>query len=175
MTQQAPPGAEEALSYMKYQATKGTDSLVALIQRTAADWQRCVTGMSGGQACFAPDGEWAATDVLVHFLDATRLVNRQLERLLQGKDPATEPGGVVGNKPDDSRSLGELSDDVAAVFDEIVDLTRKLDGSPYLAETFAHPFFGQLNMLEWIAFQRIHAMDHIGQVDKIKEDPAYPA
>jgi hypothetical protein len=35
--------------------------------------------------------------------------------------------------------------------------------------------FGKLNILEWIAFQRVHAQDHIRQVEKNKADPAYPA
>jgi hypothetical protein len=174
MTQQAPPGSEEAVSYMKHQAGKGTDSLVALIQRCAADWQRALAGISEAQASFAPQGEWNAKEVLVHFLDATHHLNRQIGRVLQGKDPLPDDGGGAGHKPEDARSLAELSDDVAQLFDETVALTRRLEGNPHLETHFRHPFFGQLNILEWTAFQRIHTVDHVNQVEAIKNDPAYP-
>jgi hypothetical protein len=40
--------------------------------------------------------------------------------------------------------------------------------------TWDHPAFGPLNFKEWIAFQRLHAMDHIQQIEKIRAHSAYP-
>jgi hypothetical protein len=34
--------------------------------------------------------------------------------------------------------------------------------------------FGPLTSREWIAFQRLHAMDHIQQIEIIKANPDYP-
>ena len=51
----------------------------------------------------------------------------------------------------------------------------QLAGSESLAESFPHPIFGPLNLKEWIAFHRIHAFDHIQQIERLKADPAYPA
>ncbi len=34
--------------------------------------------------------------------------------------------------------------------------------------------FGPLNGKEWIAFQRLHAMDHVQQMEKVKAHPGYP-
>ena len=60
-----------------------------------------------------------------------------------------------------------MSDRIAELFDDIVLLTRSLDeDDPNLQKTFDHPVFGQLNILEWIAFQRLHGMDHMQQIDK---------
>ena len=44
-----------------------------------------------------------------------------------------------------------------------------------LSQKFPHPIFGQLNLKEWFAFHRVHALDHIQQIDKIKADPNYPS
>lgn len=41
--------------------------------------------------------------------------------------------------------------------------------------TWEHPSVGPLNLKELIAFHRLHVMDHVQQIEKIKADPGYPA
>ena len=63
MTQQQASAFPEVNQYMTSQADKGIEYLVSLMQRTAADWQRNVLGLSDEQASFAPAGEWSALQV----------------------------------------------------------------------------------------------------------------
>ena len=50
-----------------------------------------------------------------------------------------------------------------------------LQKSDNLDKSFPHPIFGPLNLKEWLAFHRIHSMDHIQQIDKIKAGLGYPS
>ena len=164
---------------MRHQAAKGLDSLAALLERTRADWDRCLEGMSDKQATFAPAGEWSAKEVLGHAVRACRGVNGQITEAVAGRGVGSPFGDAAAlrNQPavDEQRPVSDLRRDVAATFEETRLLATSLSGSPNLDATFQHPFFGQLNIREWIAFQRIHAMDHIQQIEKIKAGPAYPA
>ncbi len=168
--------AEQARGYCRHQASKGIDSLASLMERTKADWERCLEGMNEEQASFAPGDEWSAREVVTHFLETTDGVNGEIENLTAGEVPAsTEEVDLAraGETPDCS-TTDKMRQGLAEVFNEIARLTRALKGNPHLERQFPHPAFGQLNMLEWIAFQRIHGMDHIGQVDKNKADAGYP-
>lgn len=166
---------QRARDYCTHQAEKGLDSLVALMQRTAADWQRTLSGVSDAQAEFSPAaGEWTTKEVVTHFLQATDGVNRQVEKLVHGKDIGVLAPAGPDQRPSETPSVAELTSRIASIFDEIVRLTRSLEGNPNLAKEFPHPAFGQFDILQWIAFQRLHGMDHMQQIDKNKADAAYP-
>ncbi len=49
-----------------------------------------------------------------------------------------------------------------------------LRNSTNLDGKFPHPVFGPLNVKELLAFHRLHAMDHIQQIERIKADAGYP-
>ena len=176
--QQLPPGIDEALSYMKHQAGKGLESLAALMQRTEQDWARCLETMSEPQASFAPEGEWNAKNVLRHFLESTVTVNQQVQAAAQGR-PIDWPhaNAQLNNQParDETRTISQLRANVEALLSDTVALVKQLPEGDGLQTRFTHPFFGDLDVKEWVAFQRIHSMDHIGQIEKIKADAAYPA
>ena len=172
---QQPDVIQRAVDYCTHQASKGIDSLVALMQRTAADWQRTLDGVSDTQAEFSPaKNEWTTKEVVTHFLQATDSVNRQVETLTHGKDIGVLAPAGPDQRPTETASVADLSDGIASIFDEIVKLTRSLESNPNLDKQFPHPAFGQLNILQWIAFQRLHGMDHVQQIDKNKADAAYP-
>jgi hypothetical protein len=177
MTNLQPGGIEQAIDYCKYQSNKGIDSLVALMQRTAADWQRNLRGLSEAQATFAPPGEWSSRDVVNHFLEVTVGVNGQIRRFTSaGIMPSTTDEGelTAQGKARVAQTPEDMSNLIAELFDDIVLLTHSLENSENLDKTFPHPVFGSLNILEWTAFQRLHGMDHMQQIDKNKADPAYP-
>ncbi|MCH7484785.1 MAG: DinB family protein [Chloroflexi bacterium] len=168
--------AEQARAYCSHQGAKGIDSLAALMERTKADWERCLEGMTEEQASFAPGEEWSARKVLTHFLKVTDGVNSGIKNLTAGQAPAStdEVDLARAGKTPDCETTEKMREGMAEVFDEIVRLTRALEGNAYLDRQFPHPAFGQMNILEWIAFQRLHGMDHMGQVEKNKADAGYP-
>ncbi len=166
---------QRAVDYCSHQANKGIDSLVALMERTREDWRRCLAGVSDAQAEFSPArGEWTTKEVVTHFLLATSNVNQQIGELTSGKDVGLLASAAPDERPTETTSVAVLSAETVAIFDEIAQLTRALEGNAHLERQFPHPAFGQLNILQWIAFQRLHGMDHMQQIDKNKADAEYP-
>lgn len=174
--QNNPDVIQGAVGYCTHQASKGIDSLIALMERTREDWRQCLDGVSDTQADFSPDPgvEWTTKEVITHFLMATESVNDQVRTLTSGGEVGPLASSAADVRPDETMPVAELSAKMTAIFDEIVELTRSLEGNPHLEETFPHPAFGQLNILQWIAFQRLHGMDHMQQIDKNKADSGYP-
>lgn len=172
---QQPELIKKAVEYCAYQANKGIDSLAALMQRTGEDWKRCLDGVSETQAGFSPaKGEWTTKEVVTHFLTTTGGVNSQIRRITMGEDVGQLAPAGPDERPSETPSVVVLSAETVAIFDEIAELTRALEGNANLGKQFPHPAFGQLDILQWIAFQRLHGMDHMQQIEKNKADGAYP-
>ncbi|HEU4759259.1 MAG TPA: hypothetical protein VFT91_04675, partial [Dehalococcoidia bacterium] len=53
MTQAADP-IQQAIDYVRHQGAKSLEELQALMERTAASWERCLGGMTEEQAGFRP-------------------------------------------------------------------------------------------------------------------------
>lgn len=175
---QAPDVIEQAVNYCRHQSEKGLDSLAALMERTGSDWQRTLEGMREAQADFAPGSEWPAKQVVTHFLDVTNGINEQITKLTDGTLTSLEvdEGELeAAGKTPAPEAVAEMQDRLTATFREIVTLTRSLEGNTRLEQKFPHPAFGQLNITEWIAFQRLHSMDHMNQIEKNKADAGYPS
>ncbi len=177
MTQSDP--MQQAMSYMRHQGSKSLADLDSMIERTAADWDRCLERISEEQAQFEPEGEWCAKEVLGHVLTVSRGVNGQISDLAEGKPlrRASADESALGRQSaaDESLPIEALRLKVHDLFEETRQLVRSLREDERLAQQFQHPLFGALNLKEWIAFQRIHALDHIQQIEKIKAEAAYPS
>ena len=176
MTEQDP--IQKALEYMHYQGAKSFDDLIALIDRTGAQWTRAIEGLTEEQSSFRPEGEWCAKEVLAHLISANRGINQRIAEMAGAESPheAEKTRGMGEIAPEyEDMGVDELSGEVRDVFTEITSLMTSLSSSGGLDQTFPHPLFGPLNLKEWFAFHRVHAMDHIQQMDKIKADQAYPA
>ncbi len=175
--QQTDPAIQKAIEYMRYQGAKSFEDLTALITRTGVQWSDTLDGMTEPQATFQPQGEWCAKEVLNHLITANRGINQTIADMAGVQSPHEyERAKAMGEVSDEysSMTIGELRDEVGDVFSEINQLMASLAGSDKLDQTFPHPLFGPLNLKEWFAFHRVHAMDHIQQLDKIRADPAYP-
>ena len=64
---------------------------------------------------------------------------------------------------------------MAWLLEETAVLVSSLPEGDTPSGTWEHPFFGPLNLKELIAFHRLHVMDHVQQIEKIKADPGCPA
>lgn len=171
------PGIQKALEYMRYQGAKGFDEMIALMERTSGDWSRALEGWSDVQAGFKPGEEWSAKEVLAHVLYSNRGVNQQIAEMAGVESPRPSPRvTAMGQSSDEyeQMSMDELRLVTTEAFEENKTLVAALESSDKLDQSFPHPMFGELNLKEWIAFQRVHAMDHMQQLDQIKADSAYP-
>ena len=186
MTQAMDDRMTKAQEYLRHQGSKSLDELGALMDRTAGDWERCLQVMSDAQATFKPstptgpegEDEWCTKEVLGHVLASQRGLNVTIAQMA-GVEPPAEAEQIramgVKSEADEGRSLAELRPRIVAVCDESKRLVTSLPEGEKLSQKFPHPIFGQLNLKEWFAFHRVHAMDHIQQIDKIKADPNYPS
>ncbi len=163
---------EQALSYMRHQATKSMDDLAALMERTAADCALCLEDVSEEQAGFQYDQEWSMKEVLGHMIESGKGVNREIANLVEDRPSAREARmGVVAGA---DRTLEEMCQMLTDLWAETGRLVASLPEAGNLERTWEHPAFGPLNFREWIAFQRLHAMDHVQQMEKVKAHPGYP-
>ncbi len=168
---QDPDVQQQVLSYLRHQADKDPADLAALMERTAADCARCLDGISEEQAAFQYDQEWSIKEVLGHMLVSGNGVNREIGNLAEDRASARQARmGVVSGA---DRPIGELRQALARLWRETARLAVSLPEAG-LERTWEHPMFGPLNPEEWIAFQRLHAMDHIQQIEIIKANPDYP-
>ena len=171
MTQNADT-REQALSYMRHQAAKSLVDLVALVERTAADCDRCLEGVSEERAGFQYDQEWSMKEVLGHMIESGKGVNREIANLVEDRPSAREARIGVASGAD--RPVGELRRALTELWRETARLVASLPEDGNLERTWDHPMFGSLNFREWIAFQRMHALDHVQQMEKVKAHVNYP-
>ena len=163
---------EQALSYIRHQASKSIDDLATLMERTGAECARCLEEVSEEQATFRYNEEWSIKEVLGHMLSSGKGVNNEITNLVEDRPSAREARtGVVSGA---DRQIAELRETLADLWAETGRLVTSLPEAGNLERTWDHPMFGSLNFREWIAFQRLHAMDHVQQMEKVKAHPDYP-
>ena len=190
MTQQ-PDLIQQAAAYLHREGSKSLEALSALMDSAAAGWQCCLEAMSEGQAGFHPpqatgartpaSGEgpkWCAKEVIGHFLISERSLNQQIAELA-GLPPAGAPVRTVRamgeqSEEDQAQPIEELRRRLDAFFSETQALLSSLQSSGAPDGSFPHPVFGPLNAREWMAFHRLHSMDHIRQIEMLKSAPGYP-
>ena len=156
---------ERVLSYIRHQAGKPREAIIALVSGSQAQLLDVVAGVDETTASRAPaEGEWSIRELLRHVISAEDGVSSLVSGLAAGEPPAGE------------RSAGsQVEDDTAAALVERLRASnqRLLDAiaaMPADANTTAlskHPFFGDLNCLEWAVFQRVHDADHAQHAQKI--------
>jgi len=178
MTQQQADPIQQGLSYMRHQGAKSFSEIDAMLERTENDWRQCLEAMSDAQATFKPAGEWCAKEVVGHVISTDRSINQDVASLGGVEPPAerVEEVRVMGvvSENYEAMPISGLCDMIVGVFMESRMLAGALQKSEQLERSFPHPIFGPLNLKEWLAFHRIHSMDHIQQIDKIRADPGYP-
>jgi hypothetical protein len=165
---------QAALTYVRHQATKSMADLRTLVERTAADCGRCLEGITEEQARFKPGTEWSVKEVLDHLIDATaQQVIERIRDFAAGRTPrrlTTERSRGRSTQP-----IEELRAEMARLLGEAVVMVSSLPSGDPPTATWEHPFLGPLNLKELIVYHRLHVMDHVRQIEKIKADPGYPA
>ncbi len=132
-----------------------------------------VEGVSQEQAdfTFAPE-EWSIAEVLHHVLTSSARIAETIESIASGNEP---PARAI-DPPRESAAQGieelrqQLTQDALAW----CALTERLPTQPNLEVTAPHPIFGELHAGGLYLFQRVHDLDHVGQINKNKNAPGYP-
>jgi hypothetical protein len=169
---QSPETTQQALAYARHQAAKGLADLAVLMERTGAECARCLEGVSDAQASFGYGEEWSMKEVVGHMLGSSAAINHEIAGLVAGRE--SRPPGRTGVTAGGDRPVEELRRALAELWAETGRLVASLPEDGSLERTWDHPWFGPLNFKEWIAFQRLHAMDHVQQMERLKEHTDYP-
>jgi hypothetical protein len=158
---------QRLVSYLEHQASKDVPRIVETIEEQRGRFLALLDGVTEEQAAArpAPD-QWSVCDVLRHVIDAEEGVARIVESLARGVVPegGRGPGSQIS---DEGQSLSALVERLRASRAALLERVRGWPASPDLSTTYDHPFFGPLNCKGWVAFQRLHDADHIGQLGQI--------
>ena len=126
-----------------------------------------VTGVDQELADFRPDtGEWSISGVLDHLVISSEKVSEVVDALSRGVTP--RPGRIDPPREETTLSIEELRERLTLDSLRWSALVEGLPPAPSTAPTAPHPFFGELHARAWLLFQRVHDMDHAGQVEKNK-------
>jgi len=189
---QQPDMIQQITDYLRREGSRPLDELGVLMDTAAADWQRCLEAMTEAQACFHPpegpvpttpgSGEgqkWSAKEVIGHFMFSERSLNQRIAELAGLPAPLTQVPRVraMGEQSaeDERQTIDELRRRLDSFFDDTRALLSSLESLGVPNGSFPHPVFGPLTVTEWIAFHRLHSIDHIRQIDAVKSAPGYPA
>lgn len=156
---------ERVLSYIRHQAGKSRDAVIALVSASQAELLGVVAKVDERTAARqpAPD-EWSVRELLRHVVAAEDSVSSIVEGLARGIRPTGD------------RKMAMMVEDASAALllgrlrmanARLLDVIAALPAEPDTAAVAAHPFFGDLNCLEWAVFQRVHDADHAQHAGKI--------
>ncbi len=134
-----------------------------------------IHGLSNEQLVFTPGADqWSVRQVGLHLTHSVRAVANIVKVLAAGED---RRGEIVMGLLDDDRqdSATELSARLREAFQQAEDATEVFDREFSREKTAQHPYFGPLDCKEWAVFNLMHISIHIQQIERIKNDSAFPA
>ena len=156
---------ERVLSYIRHQAGKSREAIISLVSGSQAQLLDVVSGVDEATAERAPaEGEWSIRELLRHVISAEDGVSKIVHGLAVGQAPAGERS--VGSQVADDTATA-LVERLRASNQRLLDAIAALPAEPNTTAVDKHPFFGDLNCLEWAVFQRVHDVDHAQHAQKI--------
>ena len=131
------------------------------------------------QAAWKPaEDDWSIEEVAQHVLDGSRRCADLVTQLSLGREPTLTPQEIGAIDPAQRAADLPFPDLVDALLVDARAFGNVIDGlpePPAFEPTRPHPFFGELHGRAWFMFQRVHDLDHVNQVNAIKETEGYPA
>ena len=161
-------------SYLQTQGERYTFSeLWSRLIRARITVMDAVEGVTQEQAEFRFDpDEWSISEVLHHVLTSSGRVAETIEALSRGE--SINPGRIDPPREETSETIDELTRRLREDSIAWTALTQRLPASPPTEPTAPHPMFGELHARAWYLFQRVHDLDHAGQIEKNKQAEDYP-
>jgi hypothetical protein len=157
---------DRVTSYIKHQATKSPQAIADLVSTTQVRFLEIVAPLDHAIVARqpAPD-EWSIHDLVRHVISAESGVAKLVHGLARGVRPDLKGAGIGSMV--EAGSYSGLLDQLRATNEALLDAIAKLPAAPDTQTLAPHPFFGDLNCLEWATFQRVHDADHVQHAEKI--------
>jgi hypothetical protein len=170
------PDFERIRGYLVSQAEKPFAELRGPVEEARAALLAELNGLTEVQALFKPGGEgeegWCVLEVLRHCIHEEEGGALRIRSLGMGDAARGSTIGRVVGRGD--ASLAGLVRDLQAANFAFEHAAGSVEGKENLEATSPHPWFGELNCRGWYIFQRIHDMDHVRQIQRIKATPGFP-
>ena len=143
------------------------------------DFLNTLNRVTPEQAAWKPGpDDWSIEEVAQHVLDGSRRNADMIANLAYGRDPNLGPQGIGAIDPAQRAadlSWPELTTTLIEDSRQFGNVIEGLPEPPAFEPRPAHPYFGPLHSRAWFMFQRVHDLDHVNQVNAIKETEGYPA
>jgi len=156
-------------SYIKHQAGKGPGPVAALVADSQGRLLALLASVEEPVTTRkpAPD-EWCVRELLRHVIDAQHGVATLVQRLSSGTEVKFDERRSVGMKREDAgEPYAAMLDELRSCDGRLQEAIAALPEQPDTSLTAPHPFLGELNCIEWAAFQKVHDEDHIQHAGKI--------
>ena len=162
-------------SYLQSQGERFTFAeLWGRLIRARISVMDAVVGVTQEQADFRPDPEeWSISEVLHHLVTSSGRVAELVEALSRGE--SFIPDRIDPPREETASTIDELSTKLRDDSIRWTALTERLPASPPTQPTAPHTIFGELHARAWYLFQRVHDLDHAGQIAKNKEAEGFPS
>lgn len=165
-----------AASTMDILNGESIDTLRHRLETLRAEFEKELTGPTEEQSRFKPTHEeWSLNETCRHVARSMRRVALLSKALADGNAPEPDPKGGPGTMDDDSSSFENVKESVWAAFDTMAMATENLRNDVNTSTTAPHPWFGEKNCREWVAFNLIHMFVHVNQMRRIKAVSDFPA
>ena len=165
---------EKAKAWVLKRADEGREPLRLLQIEMKKAMAEATRDVRPDQASFSPgQGQWSIDQVLRHLGHAHRGCAGLVLLLAHGKAPQLQI--EMGHVPEDPMDFDAVKEKIAESFDKLAKASGALNGDSSLDTTYAHPWFGDLNAPQWLAFCAVHTRAHLLQIERIKGAPGYPA
>lgn len=165
----------EATEMIGVFTAKSVEELIAAHETQRAKFHAAVDALSNAQARFSPgDGQWCINEVCRHMSNSMNKVADLSHSLAEGTRPKIEVPIQMGVMDDDSDDFGTLRDAVDRSFAAMIDAAKNLSNDCDIETTFPHPWFGERNCREWVAFNIMHMAVHLTQIKRIASSPEFP-
>ena len=153
---------------------ESAENLKSRMRHAADKFLNELEGLSEPQSAWSPgEGQWSVRQVCLHVANSVRDCGGMISCLARG-DKLESIDIRLGILDPDPGNLNTILDSVEAAFNGACKASDCLENSPELENRFTHPYFGNLNCREWMAFNIMHTNVHVRQVQRIKNTLGYP-
>ncbi|HLJ34810.1 MAG TPA: DinB family protein [Ktedonobacteraceae bacterium] len=155
-------------SYLAGQAMKRTPAqLVETLQDAHRQFLAATATISDEDFRTPPqDGEWAAADVLAHVCQIAALEEQSIRTIIeQGEQPPSVSDRIEAAPVEVTRE--EMLAELEQSREQLFAVVHQADPLAHIDITWGHGEFGRMNWREWLLFARVHALDHMRQMQAI--------
>lgn len=165
------------------------------IGNTREKLNETISGLSEAELNFRPgEDSWTITELVEHLAKTEASLVPLVFRLLKNAEAdenAAKSDGTINPpislveqrekastmkmqapemiRPEGAATIAESLEKLAGSRATISNLRPRLEAVDSSATAFPHPFFGKLNLYQWLAFIGLHEARHLAQIEKILE------